>query len=182
MLLFCASSLAISSYLNSNDQSRFKDILLSGLVSDEVGPLAYAVRGLVLLGSDIPNKDSICQKLKAKLESQNTEAIFHIGKASKLLGCSIQLPSAQKEKLEGSIVSSSTVTELFYATSGLSSFGIQLDAQKVLKALNAALKKDDSISNLGHAFQIASGLDGDVSTIFGRIEDAIVQADQVQTF
>jgi oligosaccharyltransferase complex subunit delta (ribophorin II) len=48
-----------------------------------------------------------------------------------------------------------------------------------LKALNAALKKDDSISNLGYAFQIASILDGDVSSIFGRIEDAVVQADQV---
>lgn len=179
VLLLCASSLGITSFLNTNDQSRLKDVLISGLNSDDAGPLDYAIRGLVLLDADISNKDNLCKKLNAKLESQNTETLFHVGKASSVLSCSLQLSSTQKEKLEATITASSGVSELFFATGALSSFGVSLDAPKVLKALNAALKKDDSISNLGYAFQIASILDGDVSSIFGRIEDAVVQADQV---
>jgi oligosaccharyltransferase complex subunit delta (ribophorin II) len=179
ILLLCASSLGITSFLNTNDQSRLKDILLSGLNSEDAAPLDYAIRGLALLDSDIPNKDGLCRKLSAKLESQNTETLFHIGKVSSVLSCSAQLSTTQKEKLEAAITASSGVSELFFATGALSSFGVSLDAPKVLKALNAALKKDDSISNLGQAFQIASILDGDVSSIFGRIEDAVVQADQV---
>ena len=178
-MLLCASALAITSYLNVNDQSRLKDVLISGLNSEDAGTLSFAIRGIALLGSDIPNKDSLCKKLKVKSETQNSEALFHVGKASAILGCSIHLTSAQKEKLEAAISASSGVSELFFATGALSAFGNQLDAPKVLKALNSALKKDDSISNLGHAFQTASTLDGDVSSIFGRVEDAVVQADQV---
>ena len=178
-LLLIASSLAISSYLNSNDQSKFKDILLSGLNSEEASQIAYAVKGLQLLGVDVPNKESLCQKLKSKLETQSTEAIFHVAKGSSALGCSIQLPGALKEKLESLLTASSGVSELYFATGALSTFGNNLDTPKIVKALNAALKKDDSIANLGNAFHIASTLDGDVSSIFGRVEDAVVQADQV---
>lgn len=178
-MLLCASALGITSFLNSNDQSRFKDILLSGLNSDDAGSLDYAVRGLTLLDSDVSNKNNLCQKLKAKLESQTSETLFHVGKASATLDCALQLSTTQKEKLEAAITVSNGLSEIFFATGALSSFGITLDAPKVLKALNAALKKDDSISNLGQAFHVASLLDGDVSSIFGRIEDVVVQADQV---
>lgn len=179
ILLLCASSLGITSFLNSNDQSRFKDILLSGLNSDDAGSLDYAIRGLTFLEFDIPNKDNLCQKLKTKLESQTTETLFHVGKASASLSCALQLSNTQKEKLETTITATNGVSEIFLATGALSSFGITLDAPKVLKALNTALKKDDSISSLGQAFQVASLLDGDVSSVFGRIEDVVVQADQV---
>lgn len=137
------------------------------------------MKGLQLLGVDVPNKESLCQKLKSKLETQSTEAIFHVAKGSSALGCSIQLPGALKEKLESLLTASSGVSELYFATGALSTFGNNLDTPKIVKALNAALKKDDSIANLGNAFQIASTLVGDVSSIFGRVEDAVVQADQV---
>ncbi|KAI9556768.1 hypothetical protein GHT06_016559 [Daphnia sinensis] len=179
ILLLCASALGITSFLNSNDQSRFKDILLSGLNSDDAGSLDYAIRGLTFLEYDIPNKNNLCQKLKTKLESQTTETLFHLGKASASLNCALQLSNTQKEKLETTITASNGVSEIFFATGALSSFGATLDAPKVLKALNAALKKDDSISSLGQAFQVASLLDGDVSSVFGRIEDVVVQADQI---
>lgn len=58
--------------------------------------------------------------------------------------------------------------------------GSKLDSATIYKALNAGIKKDDSITNLGYAFQIASVVDGaDAKGIFDRIEDAIVQADEV---
>ena len=41
------------------------------------------------------------------------------------------------------------------------------------------MKKDDSLLSLGLAFHTASLLDGDLSKFFDRIEDAVVQADEV---
>lgn len=35
------------------------------------------------------------------------------------------------------------------------------------------------IFSLGYSFHIASQLEGDISSLFNRIEDAIVQADEV---
>ena len=68
---------------------------------------------------------------------------------------------------------------MFFATGALSSLGYGLNAPKILKALRGALKKDDSIISLGQTFHIAALLEGDVSSIFDRVEDAVVQADQV---
>lgn len=177
--LLIASSLAISNYLTASDQARLRDILTAGLSGDEVGPIDHAVRGLALLGSEVPNKNEICQKLTQKLENTNAEALFHIGKASSVLGCEARLPSQAREKLEAALGSTGSVSDLYFAAQALAAFGYSVDAPKAVKALNAALKKDDSIASLGQAFHIASLLDGDVSSIFGRIEDAVVQADQV---
>ena len=176
MSLLLASTWAISSYLNENDQSRLKDILLSGLSSDDVGIIDHSVRVLNLLGAQIPNKDQICKQLVT--ENQNVEAVFHAAKVSSVLGCSLQVSAGVREKLESALTASS-VSEIFFSTGALSALGTKVEAPKVVKALNAALKKDDSIASLGQAFQIAATLEGDVSSVFGRIEDAIVQADQV---
>jgi len=57
--------------------------------------------------------------------------------------------------------------------------GLKLDSSGVAKALTKALKKDDSLLSLGLAFHTASLLEGDLSKFFERIEDAVVQADEV---
>jgi len=162
--------------LNENDQSRLKDILLSGLSSDDIGIIDHSVRGLHLLGAPIANKDQICNKLNT--ENENVEAVFHAAKAASVLGCPLQVSAGVRQKLESSLTATS-ISELFFSTGALSALGSKIEAAKVVKALNAALKKDDSIASLGQAFQIAATLEGDVSSVFGRIEDAIVQADQV---
>lgn len=180
MFLLVASSSAITSYLNEQEQSRLKDVLLGGLTSDDIGILDHSVRGLALTGTQIPNKDKLCQKLSGKLSDQKPESLFHVAKAASAIGCNLQFPTDIKGKLDGIISSSTSVSELFFSVGTLSTLGHGLDAAKVLKTLNAALKKDDSISSLGQAFHIASQLQGDVSSVFGRIEDAIVQADLVK--
>ena len=55
----------------------------------------------------------------------------------------------------------------------------KLDSAATLAALAKAVKKDDSLLSLGLAFHTASLLDGDLSKFFDRIEDAVVQADEV---
>ena len=51
----------------------------------------------------------------------------------------------------------------------------------VLKALQDALKKDDGVVSLGLAFNLASATlsKTEAATIFDRVEDAIVQADEI---
>lgn len=151
---------------------------MSGLNSDDVGVLGYSARGIALLGSDIPDKENICLKLSNKLD-ENSEVLFHVGKAASILRCHLELSPSVKDRLESALSASSGVAELYFATGALVSLGYGLEAPKVLKALNGALKKDDSITSLGQAFHIASILDGDVSSFFDRVEDAVVQADQV---
>ena len=58
--------------------------------------------------------------------------------------------------------------------------GQALDKAAVAKVLAAALKKDDSVSNMGYAFSLAAQLNtADVKSVFEGVEDAIVQADEV---
>jgi len=179
-LMLVATTWAVSSYLNENDQSRFRNILTSGLASDEVNVLNHAVSGLSLLGLEIPDKESLCQKLQDKSSGdQSAEAVFHITKASNVLGCENVELSGVRGKLESALTASSGVNELYYATGALHSLGYELETPRIVKALNIALKKDDSITSLGQAFHVAALLNGDVSSIFDRVEDAIVQGDQV---
>ena len=178
MLLLCASCWSISSYLNNYDQMRLRSILESGLSSDDLGVVDHAVRGLFHLGHEVPGAEGICSMLEAKM-SLNAEDLFHIAKASSVLKCSLPFPEGLSDKLQDSVVSSSSMSELMFVTGAMTSLGYGLSTPKVLRALNAILKKEDSIVSLGQAFHIASALSGDVSSIFDRVEDAIVQADQV---
>ena len=70
---------------------------------------------------------------------------------------------------------------LYYATLAKVSLGEAVDKAAVGKVLAAALKKDDGVTNLGYAFNLAADhLDAKSgAAVYERIEDAIVQADEV---
>lgn len=69
---------------------------------------------------------------------------------------------------------------MYYSVLAQSSLGGKIDSATVLKNVQAILKKDDSIVNLGYAFHIAEAVGGsDIKAIFSRIEDAVVQADEI---
>ena len=68
---------------------------------------------------------------------------------------------------------------MVFFPSGQASVKAKLDSAATLAALAKAVKKDDSLLSLGLAFHTASLLDGDLSKFFDRIEDAVVQADEV---
>ena len=56
-----------------------------------------------------------------------------------------------------------------------------MDSKVVTKTLQAALKKDDSVTNVGYAFQIAAAIDGSdaAKAMLALVGDVIVQADEV---
>ena len=72
------------------------------------------------------------------------------------------------------------MTDLYNSVLAQKALSAKVDSVAALKNLQAALKKDDSLSNLGHAFRLASRLDSvDVKPVFDRVGDAVVQADEV---
>ena len=77
-------------------------------------------------------------------------------------------------------LSGSTVSPIFHGVLASSDLGLNLDASSISKSLSSALKKDDSLLSLGQAFYTASYLPASsAASFFDRVEDAIVQADEV---
>ena len=74
-----------------------------------------------------------------------------------------------------------SVADLYHAFFAQTALGNKVDGKAVVKTLQAALKKDDSVTNVGYAFQIAAAVDGSdaAKTMLSQVGDAIVQADEV---
>lgn len=75
-----------------------------------------------------------------------------------------------------------TTAELYYRVATHKYLGVQIDeeTQKTLaRNLQDLLKKDDTIASLGYAFKVAPELGAGAAFVAERIEDAIVQADEV---
>merc|ERR1711997_381815 len=74
----------------------------------------------------------------------------------------------------------SSVLELYQGVLSQLNLGQKVAGAAVVKSLTDALKKDDSIASLGMAFNLAANLGKtEGSAIFDRIEDAVVQADEI---
>lgn len=75
-----------------------------------------------------------------------------------------------------------TTQEIFYRIVTHKVLGVELSEEtqsKVVKRLQELLKTDDSLSGLGYGFNTAVQLGASGSFIANRLEDAIVQADEV---
>lgn len=102
---------------------------------------------------------------------------------SKNLKCSEKLPEQQLSKIYATFRSpANSAQEIFYRVATHKYLGVEIDdatKMKIVKNLQDILKKDDTLTNLGYAFNVASELGTSASFIADRIEDAIVQADEV---
>ncbi|XP_046989739.1 dolichyl-diphosphooligosaccharide--protein glycosyltransferase subunit 2 [Schistocerca americana] len=175
------------SYLSEADRARLKQVFLNSLELSDVAGVNYAVQGLKLLGESVSKLQDVCKFLATKSSAPDAtpEALYHITSAWRSLGsCSGSVPSATITKSLTDVLNNdaSTVPDLFYAVHALNSVGQRKwDTQKLIKGLQSALKKDDSLLNLGYSFHIAVLLGADGTFAFDRIEDAIVQADEVDS-
>ncbi|CAG2055222.1 unnamed protein product [Timema podura] len=175
------------SFLSPADKIRLKQVLSSAWDLKDVSSVNYAVSGYKLLGESIPKQQEVCKYLleRASDKNANLEDLFFVTSAWKAIGsCSGALPIANIVKILRDVTErdTSTVSELYYAVQGLTNIAQKKgDATKLIKTLQAALKKDDSLVNLGYSFLIAAQLGTDGTFAFDRIEDAIVQADEVDS-
>ncbi|UYV78440.1 RPN2 [Cordylochernes scorpioides] len=168
-----SSGLSISNYINAADRARLKS-LFSQPPSD-LAAAHYSALGLVRLGIPVPPE--LCLPPAGKTE---VEALYHSSVLSKLSPkCKAPAVDSAKPILAKSIREGVSILELYHAVLAQANLGIEVDSAQVSKILTGILENDDSISNLGYSFHIASHLKGNLQPYFDRIEDAIVQADEV---
>ncbi|XP_077517846.1 oligosaccharide transferase delta subunit [Amblyomma americanum] len=174
--LCCA--LTLSTYFGPEDKARLKSLFTSPRALADVPSAHYAAYGLGLLGEKITNPQDFCKVLKT-VDQKNLESLYHAASGSKALGnCQLDIPEG-KATLQAALKEDSSVVQLYHTVLALKALGVSVDSAKVSQLLLAALKKDDSMANLGYAFHVASVLGGNLSPFTDRIEDAIVQADEV---
>lgn len=191
-LTLCLSSNQLqqstNSYLTTADKAHFKKILEPGLTSDDVSFLYHAVRGYEFLEAALPNQQDICDrvtKIARDVGNLSTENAFHIASISQTTGaCQGDTRSVITKVLMNAIErdASPSLPDLYHAVSGLTILSEKLSRDKIdkiVKTVQSTLRKDDNLWNLGYAFHIASDLGTSGAFAFDRIEDAIIQADEV---
>ncbi|KAB7503151.1 Dolichyl-diphosphooligosaccharide--protein glycosyltransferase subunit 2 [Armadillidium nasatum] len=174
------SALSPTTYLTPSDKEHLKQILDPAWALTDLSQILYAAGGYKHLGLEVPNKQNVCNFVKNSIkEKPSLETLYFASSAGKALLCPVTAPSNARQTLTEVLRDGTSPQELFYAISSLTNLGLDFDSAKALRAVQQALKKDDNVLSLGYAFHICSHLKGDTSTIFERIEDAIVQADEV---
>ncbi|KDQ71487.1 dolichyl-diphosphooligosaccharide--protein glycosyltransferase subunit 2 [Zootermopsis nevadensis] len=186
--LACVSDGATTtaSYLSASDRIRLKQVLSVGWDLTDLPSVHYAVLGYKLLGEAVPKPQEVCKFLLENIGNGigTPELLYYVTNAWKSLASCGTLPVANIVKILGEVLEqeTSTVPDLFFAVQALSNVGQKKgEASKLIKTLQGALKKDDSLLNLGYSFHIAAQLGTDGTFAFDRIEDAVVQADEVDS-
>jgi len=179
-LLPLALSLSVSSHLTRSDRARFSSIFSTSLAgTSDTASLHYAILGTKLLGEDVPDTQALCKQLTKNSGETNVETLYQSSTAAASLGCPLTLTPEAAAAVASNLAEGATTASIYFAAKTQVSVGSKLDSPSVLKALSKAVKKDDSLLSLGLAFHTASLCEGDLSKFFDRIEDAVVQADEV---
>ncbi|KAF2356958.1 Dolichyl-diphosphooligosaccharide--protein glycosyltransferase subunit Swp1 [Trinorchestia longiramus] len=181
VLSAASQSLSPSTTLTAADRKRLQAVIEPGWQLTDLSLVMYAASGYKHLGLEVPNAPAACAYVKglANEANANTETLFLAASAAQYLNCPITATNPMKQTLTASINDGSSLVELYHAILGLHRLGVKHDCARALAITQAALKKDDSVLNLGYAFHIGSVLSVDVTALHARIEDAIVQADEV---
>ncbi|KAK6168009.1 hypothetical protein SNE40_021919 [Patella caerulea] len=184
LLLFAVfvvgTALTPSTFLTTLDQARLKSVFEGAQPYNDVANAHYSILGLTLLGATIPNAQEACKSLSEKLDESNVASLYHAASASQYLTkCKINVGGGVQKLLDDTIREDANVVDIFNAFFALKKLGLKVDNTKVNKALQEALKKDDSALSYGYSFLIATELSGDVTKYFDNIEDVVAQADEV---
>jgi hypothetical protein len=83
------------------------------------------------------------------------------------------------QALQDKLKASPTSSDIFYASHVLKNAGAPFDSNKLVEALKAAVKADDSAHSLGYAFWSNSNVGKAGQYIWERVEDVLAQADEV---
>ncbi|XP_011669063.1 dolichyl-diphosphooligosaccharide--protein glycosyltransferase subunit 2 [Strongylocentrotus purpuratus] len=174
-------SLSPISTLSLDSQARFKAIFEQAKPYADLSTAHYAILGLKLLNAPIPQPQEACTFLKEHLDANSIQSIYHATTAAKTLGnCKVPLSNGQ-QVLNSAVTDSSDVATVFYAVSALAALGLTINSAEVAKALDAGLKKDDSVLSSSLALHVASMLSNEtnVDKYHDLIEDIVAQADEV---
>ncbi|XP_008550108.1 dolichyl-diphosphooligosaccharide--protein glycosyltransferase subunit 2 [Microplitis demolitor] len=176
-----------NSYLTDDDKNRLQKVLEPGFKLSDVQSTYYAVLGYKLLAKAIPNSAEICKYLAKNAGNDadmSPETIFYIVSTWQSIGSCQSLPVSSLSKILAAVIEkdTSTIPDLYHAVSAYVSLSQKLSEStisKLVKLLQAALKKDDNLLNLGYIYHIAAVLGPAGDFALDKIEDTIVQADEV---
>jgi len=177
-LLPLSLALSVTSSLTPADRARYTAIFTSSLsASSDLPSLHYSVLGAQLLGEKVSDTPALCKHLAASSGETSVEALFQAATAAAALGCPLTLSAEAAATVAAGL--EGPTASIYFAANTLAATGAKLDSTAVAAALAKAVKKDDGLLSLGLAFHTASLLQGDLAKFFDRIEDAVVQADEV---
>ncbi|ETN61184.1 ribophorin ii [Anopheles darlingi] len=189
MFLLAATSFAatatqrtVSVHLTAQDQDRFDKVFSEGLKSSDLQSLYYTSANVPLPAGDA----STCKRLLAvhgESKLNDFEKNFYLIGALKNFGCKEDVPAKVQSSVKAALSKEgSTAQELFFNYHSAKLAGVSIDEKvrtTLAKQLQNALKKDDSLNSLGHAFAVAAELGTAGAFAYDRIEEAFVQADEV---
>uniref|UniRef100_A0A6B2E9V1 Dolichyl-diphosphooligosaccharide--protein glycosyltransferase subunit 2 n=1 Tax=Phlebotomus kandelakii TaxID=1109342 RepID=A0A6B2E9V1_9DIPT len=182
--LLISADRTTNNYLSPTDE-RLQRVFLDGVRSSDLQTIYYSVLNY---GSrlSVAEKTALCTRVKslhAESKLNEFEKNFYLIGIYADLKCSPPVPSSVIATLEAALAKDvATAPEVFFNFFAAKAAGIALDdgvKLRVVKNLQAILKKDDSLSNLGHAFAVAAEAGGNGVLLVDRVEDAIAQADEV---
>lgn len=173
----------VSNHLTTQDQERFGKVLREGLKSNDLQSLYYASVNVVLAAGDVINTCKRLFSLHSESKLNDFEKNFYLIGARKNFGCKEPLPTKVESATKAALTKdASTAQEIYYNFHSAKLAGLTVDEQvrtTLGKNLQTVLKKDDSLNSLGHAFAVAAELGSAGTFAYDRIEEAFVQADEV---
>lgn len=179
-----ASTRTVLNHLSSSDLQRLENVFTDGINSNDLQTIYYsAINNNKITKNE---KDNVCKKVQqayGESKLNDFEKNFYLVGTHKHLQCTNPLPQNALNVIAGSLSKdSATSQEIYFNLFSSKIMGVKIDkptTEKLSKNLQTILKKDDSLSSLGYAFYIAAELGTSASFVTDRIEDAIVQADEV---
>ncbi|BES91972.1 ribophorin II [Nesidiocoris tenuis] len=188
LLSFCLAvscCAAASNHLSGYDRQRLQQVIDSAFPPKNLASAHYGVLANKALNHAIPKPEDVCKFLSSSLSDfTNIEQNYYVASTWKAIGtCSGNIDSAAiiKSFNEALNKATSSIMDLYFATSGLKALGSPISSQTQKKTADTlrTLLKDDSVSNIAHALHIATHLGKEAAFAFDRIEDVLVLADEV---
>lgn len=183
----CHGAITTTKIFTSDDRENARRLLTEASSSNDIAGIHYGILGLTRLEAKLPDTTKQCARiLETASDAKATpESLYHATIAHKAIGnCKQALPVINIVKaLNGFLAKEASLQELFHALEALIALGQKpADSNQILKAAQALLKKNDSLANYGYFFHITAALGAEAAANgFTRIEDALVQADEVDS-
>ncbi|XP_066246189.1 dolichyl-diphosphooligosaccharide--protein glycosyltransferase subunit 2 [Euwallacea similis] len=181
------SSGSIQGYICPHSRTKFIEIAHRTLrvQNEDSSNIYFGASIYKQLNEPVPQelKKTSCESLKKLFKPDlNIEGVFYALEAQKLLACDGKLPvdSLAKKALDVLSDEKSSLANLHYAGEVQILSGQQIsNPSKLSQLTQSQLKADDSILSLGHALHLAALLGNSGKFITERIEDIVVQVDEV---
>lgn len=169
----------VSRFVTPADQDRYQKIFADGLRSQDLQAVYFSSVNVV---DKAPDACSRLDMVYLESKFNDFEKNFYYAGTWKNFGCKT-VPTKVKQTVEAALQKDAgSAQEVYFNVHAAKYLGVAVDEAtkaRLAKNLQAVLKKDDSLNSLGHAFAVAAELGTSGAFAYDRVEDAFVQADEV---